>query len=587
MVDSPIHLAPSTRPRAAYAWLWLMLILCALPINPALAVQIEVSLDRNPVPLDQSFTLTFSATEAPDSDPDFGPLEQDFDVLSQSQSNRLMVNNGRPSRSIEWHLTLMAKQAGTLPIPAIAFGSDRSEPFSVTVVDNPATRRNADQNRGVFIEVEVEPKNPYVQAQALYTVRILNRVALGEARLSTPEAGDALIQKLGDNQNLSSFVVRDGVQYKMTELRYVLFPQKSGPLRIEPMRLEVQTGNGRSLFSPFFGNGGRTQRISSDPVTLEVRPIPASFKGQHWLPAEQFELEDSWAKNLPKVAAGEPATRTLTAHARGATVGLLPELGAAAAPTSGDLKQYPDQPKLAEDKPLSGLSSLRQEKTALIAAKPGTYRLPAVEIPWWNTRADKLEIARLPERVLNVQPAAGQAPTPQTPPEPAPATIAPETPPQPAPSATTPAPAEAGPWLWIALFAGLGWFVTGLAWWISRRRAAPTATQDQPDAAASLREQAKALERACRANDPAAARLALVEWAGLRWPGCLSPAEELARRGSAELSREISLLDRSLYGRGTGQWQGAGLWQSFKAYTGQRETAGAAGEAVLAPLHRL
>lgn len=586
MVNSPAHVAPSIRRRTAYAWLWLALILCALPLSPAFAAQIEVSLDRNPVPLDQSFTLVFSASETPDGDPDFSPLEQDFDVLSQSQNNQFALNNGRASRTIEWHLTLMAKQAGTLPIPAIAFGSDHSEPFSVTVVDNPATRHNADQNRGVFIEVEAEPKNPYVQAQVIYTVRILNRVALGEARLSTPEAGDALIQKLGDNnQNLSSFVVRDGVQYKMTELRYALFPQKSGPLKIEPMRLEVQTGGGRSLFSPFFGNGGRTQRISSDPVTLDVRPIPASFKGQHWLPAEQFVLEDSWSQNLPKVAAGEPATRTLTARSRGATVGLLPEIGTEAAPNSADLKQYPDQPKLAEDKPLSGLSSVRQEKTALIAAKPGTYRLPAVEIPWWNTRADKLEIARLPERVLNVQPAAGMAPAPQAPPEPAHA--APETPHPPAPAATAPALAEQGPWLWVALFAGLGWLATGLAWWISRRRAAPSAMSVQPDIGASLRERAKALEHACRANEPVAARLALVEWAGLRWPECPSPTEELARRGGAELGREIRLLDRSLYGRDTGQWQGAGLWQSFKAYTGQREAAGGEREAVLAPLHRL
>lgn len=588
MVNKVAYVTPSLRKWATNPRLWPWLAWFMLHAGTALAARIDVTLDHNPVSIDESFTLTFSAQETPDDDPDFHALDQDFEVLAQNQSNQFSLDNGRASRRIEWQVTVMAKRTGALEIPPIPFGKDRSEPFSVTVTQGSARRGNSG-NGEVFLEVEAEPKSPYVQAQVIYTVRVLSRVSFGEARLSTPEAGDALIERLGDGQNPSSIVIRDGVQYKMTEIRYALFPQKSGPLKIEPMRLEMQVASGgRSMFNSFFNQQTRTQRVNSEPLDLDVRPVPAEFKGKHWLPAEQLELEDSWAKNPPRTASGEPITRTLTVKAKGATVGLLPELNPQAAPASNDIKQYPDQPVLNEDKSSSGLSSSRQEKSALIASRPGNYRMPAVEIPWWNTTTNQPEIARLPERALAVLPSA-ETQAKETPPAQAEPVPPPET--APAPPATANLRLDGGSasnhWFWVALLFGLGWLATGLAWWLSRHPNVHRTERTTRERLNSVRRLIAAIERACRANDPLAARKALAEWDAHCWTGTALYGDDLEQRCGGTLGREIGLLNRGLYGREPTEWRGQALWQSFREQITRNESAEGERIADLEPLYKL
>lgn len=569
---------------------FILLCLAVFLLNAApafAAAKIEVSLDRNPVPLNESFTLIFSASESPDDDPDLSPLEKDFEIVGRNQSSQFSFNNGHSSRSIEWRISVMAKRAGTLAIPPISFGKDRSEPFSVTVLPSTAGR-SAATDEDVLLEVEAEPKNPYVQAQVIYTLRVLSRVQVGEARLGGPQAADALIQQLeGEHQGITT---RNGVQYRLTEIRYAVFPQKSGKLRIEPARLDAQIPiAGRSVFNPFF-NRSRSLRLQSEPLELDVRPIPPEFTGKHWLPAASLELDDSWAKQPPQITSGEPITRTLTLKAEGATLGLLPELNSELPPASGDVKQYPDQPALNEQKGHDGIASQRQQKTALIIAKPGTYRLPAVEIPWWNTKTDRLETARLPERVLTVAPSAHAQPSETAPAVPEQA--APEATPAPvAPAESQAPPAVAAPaaglWFWLTWLFGLGWLGTGLAWWLSRRprqmsESAPTA---EAGATQSERQLIEAVERACQADDPAAAKRALSAWASRRWPE--AGADALVRHCGGPLGREVERLNRALYSSGGADWRGADLWRCFRDYGGAAPSGKGGAAPVLEPLHRL
>jgi hypothetical protein len=567
---------------AVFALIFMMLTLAA---PHAWAANIEVSLDRNPVPLNESFTITFSADEEPDGDPDFSPLQADFEIIRQSQSNQFSLSNGRASRQIAWQVAVVAKKAGTLEIPAIAFGSDRSRPFPVTITYG-AVRGKQGSDANIFIEMEVEPKSPYVQAQVILTIRVLSRVAFS-GDLGQPQAEGALLEKLDDDREYMT--QRDGVQFKVDERRYALFPQKSGPLTVGPVPLTARLGGaGGSPFNPFFRPSARTQRLHTDPVELDVRPIPTQFSGKPWLPAAKLELSDAWSQPSLKIAVGDPITRTLTLRAEGATAGVLPELGDGGL-SMADVKQYPDQPVVKEEKPASGFVSTRQQKTALMAARPGTYRLPALEIPWWNTRTDRLEIARLPEQTLTVTPPA-QSPAPDT--------ALPGSQAAPAPDETAQAQPESGPapaypqvedrfWFWLALLLGAGWLCTAAAWWLSRRRRnLPPATPNTRETP-SERPLIRAIERACRANDPAAARQALTAWSAFRWPE--SPAGAMETRLGGVLGREIGLLNRSLYASSAGAWQGAALWDGFQEHVraGKSAAQNNKGAPVLEPLYKL
>mgnify|MGYP000166849582 FL=1 len=80
------------------------------------------------------------------------------------------------------------------------------------------------------------------------------------------------------------------------------------------------------------------------------------------------------------------------------------------------------------------------------------------------------------------------------------------------------------------------------------------------------------VEKACRGNDPAAARQALLEWATARWPE--DPPrrlDNLIPRLSAEVGPVLRELDRSLYAQATEAWDGVGAWQVLSAALARHE----------------
>ncbi|MDD2767485.1 MAG: BatD family protein [Methylococcus sp.] len=548
--------------KRAWSLVILGLLLWLSLSGAGLAAEITVSADRDPVPLNESFNLTFSADESPDDEPDFGPLNQDFRVLGQSQNSQMSIVNGKVSHTLEWTVSVIAKHAGKLTVPPIAFGADRSKPAAITVTDKAAqgqTRGGGDDM--LLIEVDAAPKNPYVQAQVIYTLRVLYRTDLGRAQLSPLEVPDALVQQLGDKRNFST--ERNGYTYTATELTYAIFPQKSGTLRIAPVSLdaEIQAG-GRGRMNPFFGRPTKTVSLRSKAMELQVRPVPPAFSGQHWLPAENLTLEDAWSPDTAKIEAGQPLTRTITLQARGATVGVLPELGLQGLPAA--IRRYPDQPAMDEQRQGGGIVSTRREKTALIPDKPGLYTLPAIEVPWWNVAADKMEVARLPERTIEV---GGGAAVPIQP-APSPETLAaPETE-SAAQTFTPPTPTEPNftgspVWFWLSIVLAGGWLATGGLWWRSAQRPtiAPAEKRPEPETGKpSDKRCMRELKEACAANDPERTRRALLAWAALRWPDGEASLEAIVARSEGELKTAVQALGKTLYGHPREAWKGAVLW---------------------------
>ncbi len=549
------------------------LLLSALMSSNIYAADIRVSVDRNPVSVDESFQITFTASQSPDDDPDFSPLEQDFNIINQSNSSSSSWVNGKSTKVVQWIVNVMAKQTGSLVIPAIKFGKDVSRASSILVADK-SSKKALDTNEDLFIDVEASPQNPYIQSQVFYTLRLYTKVNISQARLNEPELSDAVIERLGEDSNYNTQV--NGVDYSVTERKYAFFPQKSGKLTIKPLVLtaEVLVNNAQSI-NPFFNSQmSKTKRVESKTITLDVKPVPAEFKGQHWLSAEQLVLKQEWSTDVAQLKVGEPVTRTLSLVAKGTTVGQLPELNTTQ--TSEELKAYPDQPVLQEQKKVEGLIAFREEKIALIPSKSGTYPLPAIEIPWFNTQTQKLEIAKIPEETLTTAAVATQ-------PEPAPA-------PTFTPLETTKMDSVAIAdsyqntpiWLWVSIFLALGWLITLIVFLRKRRPKAEVWVEDESEI--SLKAAIKNLKHACANNDALAAKEALLIWGNHKFD--TNNLGALAGFCDARLRDEIVLLNQTLYGKESAQWEGKKLFQSFT----ENKARGAIKETVdksLEPLYKL
>jgi hypothetical protein len=526
-----------------------LFFLLLLTGHGVIAADIDTAVDRNPVSIEDSFQILFTATESPDAAPDFTPLEEDFTILNQNQSNSASWVNGKSSKTIQWTVNVLAKHTGTITIPVIKFGRDTSVAVAVTVTpaDNTKAADNTDQD--LFLNVEATPASPYLQSQVLYTLRLYRRVDIAQAQLTDPELADAVVEKLADDSNYATKV--NGVDYSVTERKYAIFPQKSGKVTIKPLRLTAEVVvNARRGFNGLF-NSTQTKQVISKEITLDVKPAPATFTGSHWLSAEQLEVKQEWSGDFQQMKVGEPLTRTLTLIAKGATVGSLPELNTTK--TDAQLKTYPDQPILKEQKTTDGLLALREEKIAIIPSKTGSYTLPAVKIPWFNTQTKKMETATIPETTLSV--VGGAATTP--------ATATPEA--SKPPAETTPiiqAPATAQPisnWLWVSLFLALGWLVT-LFYFLTNRPAQSVVTVDNATEL-SLKDCINQLKKACADNNAKAAKNALLSWGSAKFNA--TSLGMIADCCDARLRDEILQLNQVLYAKDAPAWSGKKLFQAF------------------------
>ena len=566
---------------------FLLIILMAFGItsHQAFAAEITTSVDRNPVSVDESFKIFFTASDTPDGDPDFAPLEQDFSILNQGQSSSSSWINGTYSKSVRWTVEVTANKPGNLVIPAIKFGNDVSNPLPVVATQGTATGDSANTNEDVYLEVKATPEQSYVQSQVLYTIRLYRRVDVAQAELSEPELADAVIEKLGEDSNFNTVV--NGVSYLVTERKYAIFPQKSGTMTIKPLSLTAAIIVDRQPdFRDFFGSRmTKTKRVLSKEVTLNVKPAPPSFTGKDWLAAEKLELSQEWSGDIQQMKVGEPLTRTLTLRGEGATVGQLPELNKVV--TDANLKTYPDQPVLNEQKLPSGISASRQEKIALIPATAGKHVLPAIEIPWFNTKSQAIEIARIPETTINVVGAVDNQPETTKPPKMLATPAAPIT----KAESNTLVPvnigvAQSSIWLWASLFLALGWMAT--VTYFLRRRPKNQIPDDKEinrlKRETNLKEGAKKLKEACARNDAQAVKNALLGWGKQKFDA--SSLGSIADYCDARLRDEILYLNNALYGKDNNEWTGKKLMQAFTENKA-REKVASNDEVVLEPLHRL
>lgn len=544
-------------------------------LGVAFAVPISVSVDRNPVSIDDSFQIQFTASETPDQDPDFSPLDQDFDIVSQNSGSNMSWVNGKASKTLQWTLTVMARQAGNLIIPPINFGKDVTQPLTIKVTPaSAASRLNSEDD--IILEVGAEPKEPYVQSQVLYTVRIYSKVEIVRAALNEPELDDAVIEKLGDDSHYGTRI--NGVDYAVTERKYALFPQKSGSVSIKPLVLnaEVLTGN-RSGFNGFFGSQmTRNRRVTSDAVDLSVKPAPVTFSGEHWLSADHLVFSEEWSGDASSMKVGEPLTRTLTLVAKGTTVGQLPELNTAKA--EDKIKQYPDQPVLEEQKKPDGLMASRQEKIALIPLNPGTYRLPAIEIPWFNTRSQSLEVAKIPEKTITVAAAADSKNQDSS-------STFPKNAEAEGQSHMTTASAQTSDfWRWVSVALAGGWLAT-IVYFLRRQRSFSNmkiqAKTEEHDAV-NWHER---LKQACAGNDAETVKSVLLAWGKRQYR--VTSLSALAPFCEAGLRDEILLLNRTLYSQEAKHWQGKRLFQAFLEHNAGKQSDKPREDSPLEPLFRL
>lgn len=379
-------------------------------------------------------TLKIETTENNQLAPDLSPLENDFSVISTSTSFQSTIINGRSSSLRSWVIELQPNKKGTLIIPAISIGNNKTKPLSLTITDLPP-EVTAETNKHIFVEekVGVVSKTTFVQQQIPYTIKLFYDETMQTAQIFTPNLDNAILEKLGADKRYQ--VVRAGKRFNVVEKRYVISPEKSGKLHIPAAsakgRIALSGGDspklrqrlnetdmlnrffngfGNDPFFQDFGGGFFSQRsrgpskpftVTGEAIDIEVLPVPKEFTGAAWLPAEDLIIKDSWAGEPPELKVGEPVTRILTLQAKGLAGSQIPDI---TIPKPQSMKSYFEKPKSETKTDGNTVYGIQHIEISYIPDRKGQAVIPEVKVDWWDVNKKMQRTFILPEWNLNVAP---------------------------------------------------------------------------------------------------------------------------------------------------------------------------------------
>ena len=135
----------------------------------------------------------------------------------------------------------------------------------------------------------------------------------------------------------------------------------------------------------------------TDPVKLNILPIPQEYTGKNWLPAENLVIEAEILEDPASIKTGEAITRHVVVRATGLLGSQLPALNI---PSSTSIKTYPDKESLNSQLLNDKVVGSRRDTIAIIPLKEGSFILPEIKIDWWNLKTQQQETAILKEQIL-------------------------------------------------------------------------------------------------------------------------------------------------------------------------------------------
>ena len=503
------------------------------------SAEIRSDVDRKTISMGESLRLTITGDASERLDQlDLAALQFDWEILSSSSSTNTSFINGSRSTTRTLTLDLLPLRDGLLSIPALSTGGKRTTPIGVTV--NPQTV-SAGGGDSVRFSIDIDKQSVYIQEQIVLTVTIEQAINLDGAEVTQLELENAIVEEL-TRRNFQRQI--NGRLWRVTQLRYAIYPQQRGTLEIPALALTArEVLPGRSLLGARLG---KRFRLSEDPVTINIKPVPESFPGSIWLPATSLELTQSWSKPPETMEVGDSTTRTLSLTADGLLSSQLPPITSVSESGSiTGIRVYPDQESSDQIERTEGFLGKRTRSEALVASGSGSWTLPEVRVPWWNTETNSLEYAILPSTTISVG---------------SPAVTIPDM-----PLATAPKRGASGELpSWIGFVAAAGWclaLVLSLLLW----RATRIKANSEPvhNVEETLRPLMSALKASTGQNDGLKTRDLLVRWASLHAGRPVRTFEAIKSLCSSSLRDEIDNLEQSLYSPQNLTWsRGTALYRA-------------------------
>ncbi len=464
--------------------------------------QVTVTIDKQQLYENESLQLLISADDRLQASAlQLAPLFRHF-IVGEIRFNERTTPTGFTT---EWVIPLLPRQSGSLTIPALTVATLATRPLSLRVVSG----KGPQAKKPSLLEASLSQERIYAQQLALYTLKVRLPSNVQVDSVSPPTLGDSPLPQLGEDQLLNEIIA--GRRVKSLLRHYALQNSNPGPVVIQGPLLQG-TIQEQGETKPFL------QKAPNLLVT--ILPLPAGVSG---LPSQEVKIEENWQPANAPYQLGAPIIRQIRITASGILSEQLPILEL---PRQKELRSYDDGVQTKEQLINGQWVVERTWRQALLPQQVGTLTLPAVDIPWWNTRTQQMSHARLPTATLSITPGAVSQEHTNSPP-----------------------PEQERQWPWLAMGLLLG-VVGSVALWLLVRQHKPSLAQLPyiNDKLAWL-----AVKKALRQKEPRQIHQTLLAWGQQRWPEQFPVCIE-ALPCYKELQRELNSLLAACYADNRDQW---------------------------------
>ena len=365
------------------------------------------------------------------------PSIKGFDVLmgpSRSQQSNTQIVNGNvtSTSSITFTYILMANTAGEYTIPSATIVADGNQMASNSVrikvlpQDQSSNGGGGQQsnnggsssdtsvsNQDLFIMATASKTNVYEQEAFVLTYKIYTResnLQLNNAKLPDFKGFHSQEIEMTTNARWTTEHYKGRNYYTTVYRQFVLFPQQSGKLFIEPAQFQMTVGKPVQSADPFdaFFNGGSNvievkKNIATPKIAINVNPLPANKPADFSGGVGEFTISSSI--NNKELKTNDAITIKLVISGTG-NLKLIsnPEIK-----FPNDFEVY--DPKVDNQVRLTreGLTGNKIIEYLAIPRHAGTFKIPGVSFSYFDIRSKSYKTLKTEEYVVNVEKGAGNA----------------------------------------------------------------------------------------------------------------------------------------------------------------------------------
>ena len=394
--------------------LLLLLIIAWSGVHSALSqVQFTAKASRDKIGINERVKITFTVNKPGDNftPPDFENFNK---VGGPNQSVSQQFVNGKSSYKLSFTYFLEPQKRGKLTVNQATINIDdkiyKTSPVTIDVgkaVDKP-NDENAIKKRealnGIHLVAEISKANPYLNepVYVVYKLYVSRNTNVRNSRaVDNPDFENFWSRNIDNDQLNVKNGSFGGEPYRYVELRKtVLYPQKTGELKINPLTLnisvEVPTNRrdifGRRLYETV------EHRVSANTKTINVKPLPqkgkpASFTGA----VGEFSIDTSTDRT--EIKQGESTELELKISGRGNLQ--LINLPKVSSPPG--LELYEPERKDNIKVNAKGMRGSVKNTYTLVGQNAGKFPLSPIEFSYFDPDTESYKTLSTDEIVINVE----------------------------------------------------------------------------------------------------------------------------------------------------------------------------------------